>query len=145
MQWFLIPQIAAFLIDSCSSKHEWNPIRIVTWINTKFKDKPIQDDHFIESKYKIHNDATSFTYANGEVSMRYIATSTKLLAWIRFQTLNFNVFQTTCEYFLKKIFGNTYTWYEVYFIYFKDNNHPCVKLIHEYYLRKNGAGNSIIQ
>lgn len=149
LQWLLIPQIAVFLIDSCQSVNEYNPVRLVTWLNNKNRLPPIEDNHYFSTKYKEYNDITSYTYKSkvGEpdlISMKFIATSTKLLAFIRFNTIDFKIFRKLCEKIMIKIFSR-FVWYEIMHLYFKDVNHANVVLAHEYYLKENGATNNTIQ
>ena len=54
----------------------------------------------------------------------YPATSTKLLTWLRIETLDMKITRKICTYMINKSFGS---WYELFNIYFrKDQNHPIV-------------------
>ena len=130
-QWLFVPIVGLFMIDSCWSKFEYNPMRFFQRM------KPVIDEHYLETKFNKYTDATSYTY----VRMKYVSTSTKLLCFLRFKTLNFVIFEKICNHFLRKNFGKLF-WNDIFLLYFKNPNHANVRLIDEHLAQVTGNTDS---
>lgn len=146
LQFILKPLVAIFMYFSIVRDMEKDKVGSIC------KDDYIlsEDVNYFETKYHKYILSIIKTYSAKSSdypvfkTYDFIATSTKLLAFVRLKTLNFGWIEKFLTKKLEKKF-HQWPWYEIMHIYFKDFNHPNVLLMHEYYSEKDGVTSTIFQ
>jgi len=146
LQPLFIPLCGLFMLSTCARSIEKYPGSFVTWIKSFNAIKEDVDVNVFNTYYNTYNDRTirKYTFRDGKEFSQYrlLSTSTKLLCFIRFSTLNFGFIQKKCEKILMKTFG-PFIWYDLMHIYFRNKYHPNVRLIHEFYKRRANSDSPI--